>query len=1121
MSAYKYIVTSLFLTIIGFQVTAQAPYINDIDITSGTFGQVVTISGSNFSSNPADLIVMFGSAQGTIQSASESLIEVLVPAGATVENVSVINTSGSNTKIGYSNSLFNISFGGSKGVASTFDGQQLINEVNTDISTYDLCLCDFDKDGLNDIAVTNSGSNNLVVQKNNSTPAATAFTRSGDLQLSLSFSTINTVCGDINGDGWPDLIATQGGSSNNRIFILKNQGNGTVDFAAPIELSIPKKSNGDIRFVRRVALQDLDLDGKPEIIVTNTSDNIIDVFKNNSVQSGISISSISKQFTVQASDSRSAGLVGLDVKDMNNDGLPEIVTSFNRLSNVYVLPNTSEPGTISFDPALEISASGGFQNLKVADMNQDGYNDVVLTAGTAGTPANAVVIIKNTTSSPGSTITMESAATISGITSPWGLDVGDIDGDGTPDIAVASVGSPGKVFLLIADNPASFTYNVSSLNSQSNSRNIKIGDLNGDAKPDLAFTHNVTDGSEGELAVIMNRNCVIPSLFPAEDVEVCKGQVYKLTTANSPSATYTWKRNGLNQAETSNVLTVPTTDNGTYNFTVTVTDQGCTQVSESVQIKVQDGSISAPNPSSSAGTATVCSGTEVTLMTGQTFASYEWTGPNGYASTLQNPVIASIAQDMSGKYKVTGRDANGCLSETKEVTVTVENLPVIAVNNDEQDIFCDGSTATVSVTNFGTDYTYKWKKDGADIPGETATTLSVSASGDYSSVITSTGGCSFESPSRTLTAIAKPDNSIATDPADGVICEDLAITFSTTPGDQNGQPVTHTWDFGDGSPTQQGASVSHTYQNPSTPTVTLTSTYTNLANCSASVATKTITVQGVPNTANGATVNITTSTGDTAKCPSDELTLTLADNYTGYSWASSLQPGVELSTTNTVNAERPVKGDATATYTATATDDAGCQFTASIDISLKSTLGITIETAEETTPGNDGVPEINLKEDQLSVDLSVANATGISWAPEEIFDNPTAENVTVIPNSTNILVKVTGTDPGGCLESDSIRIINPIVRAKRVFSPNGDGIGEECWEITNARDINGCTLFIFDSKGQIIKQEEINKDLGDDCMWDGTHNGMLLPEGIYYYALKCNNTQTLPSTLSGSILLGR
>ena len=1101
-----------------FQLVAQTPYINNIDITSSEFGQTVTINGSNFSSNAADLIVRFGAAEGTITLATANLLEVTVPAGATYDNISVTNTSGSTVKTGYSNEQFNLGFGGTSGSIAAFSAQELINESALDIDVYDLCLCDFDRNGLTDIAVANNGSNDIVIHENNSTSTTTNFTRS---VLSPGFSTINTTCGDLDGDGWQDLVVTQGGSNNETIFIYRNLASGSMDFSSQITLTLPRNGS-NLRFVRRVAIQDLDLDGKPDLVVTNTSDNVIDVFKNNSSQGAISMSSTSQQFTVEASDDRVAGLAGLDVKDLNNDGLPEIITIFNRLPDVFILRNSSEPGSISFEDSQEISANGGFQNLKVGDLNQDGFNDIALTGGTAGTPANTVVLIENQTATTGGAIQMSSHSTITGITAPWGLDLGDVDGDGSTDIVVASVGGTGTLFVLLATDPANFNFTSTSISTTENSRNIKIGDLNGDGKPDLAFTHDVSTGSPGELSIMMNRNCIVPVIDPAEDFEVCTGQTFNLKTTKSPSATYDWKRNGISVGTASELL-VDTSSPRVDTYTVTVSDEGCTQTSEPVGVTVESASIAAPNASSSIGTSVVCAGTSVDLMTGQTFTGYEWSGPNGFSSTEQNPSIAAITQEQSGKYSVFGRDADGCISETSEVIVAVENLPVISVNNENEDVFCTGSTAVVTVTNFGTDYSYQWKKDGTEISGQTSTSLNVTESGDYSAVIVSTNSCEFESQPRVLTTVAVPTNSIVTDPVSGLICEDLAISFDAPAGDQNGHPVTHTWDFGDASATENGESVSHTYTDPSTPAVTLTTIYTNLANCPSAVTTANVTVQGVPNTTNGSTISITTGTGDLEKCPSDVLPLSLTDSYANYSWSSDLEPGTEYSTTSTMEASRPVKGDGNVIYTVSATDAALCDFTATAEISLKTALGISIETLETTTVNMNGETEINLEEDQLTVDLSVTNATNITWTPEEIFDAPTSEMVTAIPNDIDILVKVFGTDPGGCLESDSIRIINPIVRAKNVFSPNGDGIGDECWEITNARSkLDGCTIFIFDSKGQIIKQEPINSaSQVDDCVWDGTHNGLLLPEGIYYYALKCVNNANVTANLSGSILLGR
>ncbi|MEQ6121312.1 FG-GAP-like repeat-containing protein [Reichenbachiella sp. MALMAid0571] len=1123
MNIYKNTIASFILIAIllsGSKSFGQAPpYISSIDKTSGTIGETVIITGTNFSTNSADLSVKFGAVEATIVSSTANIIEVTVPSGATLNTVSVTKLSSKLT--GYSNELFSIGFKGQSNVLASFDN---LTTFPTGTATYDLCLCDFDGDGLSDIAVTNSESNEVFVYKNNSTPTTSSFTKVSDTDLNIGFRSINTTCGDLDGDGKSDLIVTQGGSNSNGVFVFKNTSSGTGIFAftriganlAVPDLTLKNKSDGNIRTARRVEINDLDLDGKPEIILTTESDHVLDIFKNTSTSGTISFNTTPTQITLPESIITS----GLDVKDLNNDGLPEIAVIHDKASDIYIVPNHSEPGTLTFDEAIRISVNGTFQNLKIGDINKDGFNDIVATDRIS----NKVVVLENTTTAVGATVALSLKTTItSGISQPWGLDLGDLDGDGNIDIATASTSGSNIVQIIAGNSSSDFTFfGVVNRNATSNSRNIKIGDLNGDGKPDLAFTHKVNSGLSGQLGIFMNRNCVIAEITPSGDTEICTGQNLNLEATKSGGATYTWDQDSNKDGVFDNLAVKTGADNfldvtgtGSGKYRVTISDGlSCSEVSNIVDITISASGIAAPVASSNPASGTaVCEGTTVNLFASGSLNSYEWTGPNGYTSADQNPVLTNVTPEMTGKYIVTGRDLSGCISQAAEVTVVVETLPVIAVNNSGLDIFCLGSTAEISVTNFGSNYSYKWKQDGVDIPSQIGTTLNVTESGNYSAVITSdANGCSHESSARTLTAIPVPTNSIT---SDDLICEDLPLVFNAPTGDQNGQSITHSWDFGDSSPTEEGASVSHTYADAGVYTVTLTTSYTNVATCNPTVKTKQVTIQEVPNSVTMDDIVITTSTGSTEKCPSEALDLSVSDLYTNYSWFT--EPGTILSTSNSLDQiTDPQKGDSPVTYTMTATDAAGCDFSAEVTISLKDAAGISILYENANAPD-----EINLEDGQLSVDLVVDNATGITWTPEEIFDDPTAEMVTAIPNDINILVKVFGTDPNGCVESDSIRIINPIIRAKSVFSPNGDGIGAECWEITNARSkLDGCTIYIFDSKGQIIKQEAITTQ-ADDCIWDGTHKGLLLPEGIYYYALKCVDNANVPTNLSGSILLGR
>src|ERR1051326_4500293 len=98
--------------------------------------------------------------------------------------------------------------------------------------------------------------------------------------------------------------------------------------------------------------------------------------------------------------------------------------------------------------------------------------------------------------------------------------------------------------------------------------------------------------------------------------------------------------------------------------------------------------------SSSSGSATITVNTSLTAPTasnnspicdGQTLnlsastvsgATYSWTGPNGFSSSVQNPSIANATTAAAGTYSVTVT-VNGCTSTAATTTVTVNAAPTI------------------------------------------------------------------------------------------------------------------------------------------------------------------------------------------------------------------------------------------------------------------------------------------------------------------------------------------------------------------------------------------------------------------------------------------------------------
>ncbi|MEO0339840.1 MAG: SdrD B-like domain-containing protein, partial [Bacteroidota bacterium] len=99
------------------------------------------------------------------------------------------------------------------------------------------------------------------------------------------------------------------------------------------------------------------------------------------------------------------------------------------------------------------------------------------------------------------------------------------------------------------------------------------------------------------------------------------------------------------------------TMNRTYTYTLTYPSTGCV-VTGTVNTTV------APSPTVAPTAVDVCPGETAELVAnaagGTGTLSYAWTGPNGFASTEENPSIPFFTADNSGTYRVIVTDENGC-----------------------------------------------------------------------------------------------------------------------------------------------------------------------------------------------------------------------------------------------------------------------------------------------------------------------------------------------------------------------------------------------------------------------------------------------------------------------------
>ena len=179
------------------------------------------------------------------------------------------------------------------------------------------------------------------------------------------------------------------------------------------------------------------------------------------------------------------------IGDLNGDGKADLATVTS--GGVSVLFND---GGGNLRPPVSFSTGTSPVSVALGDVNGDGKTDMVVAnrgnrPGAAGTVIDAdVAVLLNMGS--GTFV----AANYPAGASPIAVALGDLNGDGKPDIAVAS-GASVSVLL----NGASGTFGApASYGAGTRPASIAIGDLNGDGKPDIA----VSNPQIGGASVLLN-----------------------------------------------------------------------------------------------------------------------------------------------------------------------------------------------------------------------------------------------------------------------------------------------------------------------------------------------------------------------------------------------------------------------------------------------------------------------------------------------------------------------------------------------------------------------------------------------------------------------------------------
>jgi hypothetical protein len=262
-----------------------------------------------------------------------------------------------------------------------------------------------------------------------------------------------------------------------------------------------------------VVVGDLNGDGKRDIAVSATftasglspSSGFVGVYLQDPAKPGTFLPPV--KYSVGASP------VFLAVSDLNGDGKPDLVAvnstapggASDPLANQVsvLLQDPAKPG--QFLPAVSYATGSVPSSVAIGDLNGDGKPDLAVT------DSGGLSVLLQSSSVPG---TFVAAMPIALSSTPSSVAIADLNGDQKPDLAVTTA-TDVLVLLQSSSVPGTFS-NPTSYGAGLQPTSVAVADLNGDGKPDLAVANegDPMTGNSPSVSVLI-QNPAVPGTFLA------------------------------------------------------------------------------------------------------------------------------------------------------------------------------------------------------------------------------------------------------------------------------------------------------------------------------------------------------------------------------------------------------------------------------------------------------------------------------------------------------------------------------------------------------------------------------------------------------------------------------
>ncbi len=520
-----------------------------------------------------------------------------------------------------------------------------------------------------------------------------------------------------------------------------------------------------------------------------------------------------------------------------------------------------------------------------------------------------------------------------------------------------------------------------------------------------------TSASAGTTTVTINPLPVATAT--AGSNKYCSGATLSLSaSATGGTAPYIYSWTGpaafTSSAQNPTRSSVTTAMSGIYSVLIT-DSKGCSANASTVFVTVN----ASPSVSATSSNSSYCSSATINLFATPTVGpapyTYSWSGPAGFTSSVQNPVINNANTGMAGVYTVLLTDSNGCTATGSTSTIVIYSSPTVTANSASAS-YCSGATINLSSAPVGgtAPYSYAWSGSASftsSLQNPTRSNSTVAMGGSYTVTITDNHSCTASAS--TVAVVVYQSPTVTASSSSSSYCESTTIQLNATPTSGT-TPYSFSW--------SGPSSFSSSLQNPTRANATpaMSGIYTVLLtdahSCTATANTGTITVNpGLAVTTNsnspvcaGGNLNLySSSTGGT---------LPLSYSWAGPSFTSALQ--------------NPVRSGASAgmagSYNVTVSDVNGCSGTATAVVVVNPATSVLVSSNSQVCVGN-------------TLTLQATPSGGTSpftyvWAGPASFSasiaNPSRTNSQLSYAGT---YSVTATDINGCSGTGNTSVvINPL-----------------------------------------------------------------------------------------------